>query len=587
MKQKLPSLIPKLNSIFENNIPNSSDFGLDKLIGRVFRVQSDMVDQFEVQELATQIIKSCETDKQTILDRQEVLNYFIQNPQINKIILDSYIPKKDKRINTEEVFSSSLERSKAYLNLIKDLALRMPPSQSKDVEGFRDVIKELSSSKDFISLEKILKQNDAKSQLFLSTQMTKKDDYWSRKANRGVHYLKVLPEFSKEFLTRDTNYYKRMPYDSILRYIDLAFSKQGQIEINNDEPVEVDFEYDERLKIIKCEASCKKFDIVKSILNLEESSEEYRVSFRINENDLCDGTINRLQRVIADIKIERYKNELENYSSNIEAIKENIVELRYYAALANYFIDMSAGGLSPKFMEIDKLEEKIINISQIFNPLLIYSLPKDQIVTNDVNVDSENNVFVITGSNNNGKTNYKDAIAFSQCMTQAGWKIFAESGTISPKNNILTHYIKPGDFQIGESRYARELSRTKQLYSQKLTSNSLVLLDESFSGTSPKEAQKQINGVLETLARTGATVFMSSHHHGVIDVANQIPYAKNLHCVIEQKGEKLIYTYKILEGSSQESNGAYLARQIGVDKTGLNAILEERAQNGELILRDL
>ena len=177
-----------------------------------------------------------------------------------------------------------------------------------------------------------------------------------------------------------------------------------------------------------------------------------------------------------------------------------------------------------------------------------------------------------------------NAVGIAQAMSQAGMPVFAQDAEMSPKDNIHTHYIRPGDLVAGESRYAHELSRIINIFEQ-ATRHSLVLFDESCTGTSSKDGSHEAGVIFRVLGKLGATGYAATHFHDQIDIAEELPFAKNLCCVTNGKGDDLEYTYKIVGGSSRQSNGMHLARTMGADEAGLTRILTERVQSENLQVR--
>jgi DNA mismatch repair protein MutS len=225
-----------------------------------------------------------------------------------------------------------------------------------------------------------------------------------------------------------------------------------------------------------------------------------------------------------------------------------------------------------------------MSIKNLIEPNLLRKTSLGDIVANDVNAETSENLYVITGPNNNGKTTYINALGIAQAMGQAGLMVLAQKATISPRDNIFTHYIRPGDLIAGESRYAHELSRIKEII-KRATGNSLILMDEPCSGTSPEDAKQEADAVVRTIGRLGGTAYIATHFHNLIDTATELPHGRNLHCVTNVNGDDLVYTYRIKEGSSNQSNGMYLARKMGADIKGLQNILKERTKKEGLKLR--
>jgi len=291
----------------------------------------------------------------------------------------------------------------------------------------------------------------------------------------------------------------------------------------------------------------------------------------------------RIAEHIRDARIEIMGNSSRNLDAQVRALVNPVNELRYLARSAEVIKDWERKGIPTVTPKIELMDKGVAEIKNLYDPLLLSR--GEEVVPNDVYITPEENSFVITGPNKNGKTTYTNSIASAHVLTAAGWKIPAESARISPIDKAITHIVRPGDLRSGTSRYENELLRIKEVFDE-VTPNSLVILDEMFTGTKPEDGKIQAEAVLRQLQRTGAKVLISTHYHNLIDAANDLPNATNLYCVAHKKQDDLVYTFKIDRGSSDQSEGLYLARKMGADGRGLSRILENRQQNGEIALRN-
>ena len=119
-----------------------------------------------------------------------------------------------------------------------------------------------------------------------------------------------------------------------------------------------------------------------------------------------------------------------------------------------------------------------------------------------------------------------------------------------------------------------------------VTPNSLVILDELYTGTKPIDGETESRGVIRQLHRSGATTYFSTHYHNLASEVESLPHAKNLMCASEQNNGHLEYTYNIVHGYTDKSEGRYLAKAKGMDEDGLARRLDTRAREGEITLRE-
>ena len=220
----------------------------------------------------------------------------------------------------------------------------------------------------------------------------------------------------------------------------------------------------------------------------------------------------------------------------------------------------------------------------MYHPLLAHFSNIECVVPNDIATSANQNVRLITGANNNGKTTYITGLGLNQVLCQAGMPVVAEAAKMKLKDKILTHYVRPGDIKANQSRFAHECDRVLKLI-QEITRDSLVLCDELFTGTAPQDGEIVSNLVLNTLIKTGATLFFITHYHGLGDAFRDLPCVEQLCCKLDHSQNPPAYTYKLKPGISGDSDGLIVASEYGVNQENLEALLEQKARRGDFKLR--
>ena len=269
----------------------------------------------------------------------------------------------------------------------------------------------------------------------------------------------------------------------------------------------------------------------------------------------------------------------------ISDFEDTIVELKAISAIAQFLKNMQDKGFPLSFPKILQINSEIdLNAEAMYHPLLACFLNIESVIPNDIATTTNQNVRLITGANNNGKTTYITALGLNQVLFQAGLPVVAEAAKMKMKDKILTHYVRPGDIKANQSRFAHECDRVLKLI-QEITSNSLVLCDELFTGTAPQDGEIVSNLVLNTLIRTGATLFFITHYHGLGDAFRDFSCVDQLCCKLDHSQNPPAYTYKLKPGISEDSDGLVVASEYGVNKRNLDTILEQKARRGDFKLR--
>lgn len=129
-------------------------------------------------------------------------------------------------------------------------------------------------------------------------------------------------------------------------------------------------------------------------------------------------------------------------------------------------------------------------------------------VPSDLQFDDSGRVAVLTGPNSGGKTTYLRNVALAQVMFQAGLMLPAQSAKISPVDRLLTHFPRLETREQG--RLEEEAARLRELF-RRITPNSLVLLNETFSSTALSEALYLAQDILAAMCAVGARAIFATH----------------------------------------------------------------------------
>ncbi len=268
---------------------------------------------------------------------------------------------------------------------------------------------------------------------------------------------------------------------------------------------------------------------------------------------------------------------------------EIIAPLEFYTSGASFYRRMREIGMPVQLPTILSKEERRMHLPNARNPLLLYQKGTDErnvsrVIPNDVRFDGEQNMFVITGSNNGGKTCYVKTGGLLQLLGQSGLPVTAEGDAyISIVDGMYTHFVSPDDIMAGEGRLLNELRRVELIF-RKATPYSYVILDEPCGGTEHSEGARQSAIILDGLHTLGSVVYFTTHLHEVADMVDNGNYSagRNLQVEIieDTESKRLIRTYRVLPGKATSSYGVEVARSVGLTSEGIAGVIEERMQTG-------
>ena len=211
-------------------------------------------------------------------------------------------------------------------------------------------------------------------------------------------------------------------------------------------------------------------------------------------------------------------------------------------------------------------------------------------VPNDVDLDDERRLLVVTGPNAGGKTVLLKTVGLAAVMAHSGLFVAAsgEKPALVPRLDALLADI--GDQQSIEaslSTYAGHLVNLKDIVEQ-AGPTTLVLIDELGSGTDPDEGASLSQAILERVLEGGARGVVTTHLAPLKVFASQADGVVN--AAMRFDLEELRPTYELVVGQPGRSYALAIAERIGLDSDLLaraSELLGEEAGRLERLLATL
>lgn len=189
------------------------------------------------------------------------------------------------------------------------------------------------------------------------------------------------------------------------------------------------------------------------------------------------------------------------------------------------------------------------------------------ILTNDCSLDDNARIFLITGTNNGGKTTFIRSAAVNRILAQAGLYVCASEAEISPCSYIFSHYPLEEKVGIDTSRFTEECRELKRTI-ENADEYSLVLLNESLSSTNPYDSLIIAEELLKIFADIGCSLLYTTHILEMTEIPNKInmdnPPSRlgTLTAECDDSGKP---TYKITPGKPDFSrNAQYIFEKYGI-----------------------
>jgi DNA mismatch repair ATPase MutS len=112
-------------------------------------------------------------------------------------------------------------------------------------------------------------------------------------------------------------------------------------------------------------------------------------------------------------------------------------------------------------------------------------------------------------------------MGLAQAMAQLGMRVPAVKAELSPVDGIYTHFPEGAEDTIDKGRLGEECARLREIF-DRVTGDSMILLDESLSSTGAYEAAFIASEILAGFALVGCRGIFSTHLHelaaGVDDI---------------------------------------------------------------------
>ena len=206
-------------------------------------------------------------------------------------------------------------------------------------------------------------------------------------------------------------------------------------------------------------------------------------------------------------------------------------------------------------------------------------------VPNDLELDAERRMLVITGPNMGGKSTYMRQAALIVILAMSGSFVPAERAVLGPIDRIFTRIGAADDLAGGRSTFMVEMTETANILNN-ATASSLVLMDEIGRGTSTFDGLSLAWAAAEHMAReVRAFTLFATHYFELTALAAEIAGVANVHLDATEHGESLIFMHAVKPGPANRSYGLQVARLAGVPRAVIGAArqylaeLEARAES--------
>ena len=211
------------------------------------------------------------------------------------------------------------------------------------------------------------------------------------------------------------------------------------------------------------------------------------------------------------------------------------------------------------------LEDRTLELMDGRHPVVERHLPPgERFVPNDVVLDAERRIALITGPNLAGKSTYIRQAAVLVLMAQMGSFVPCSKARVGACDRIFTRVGAEDDLSRGQSTFMVEMSEAAHILHH-ASERSLVVLDEIGRGTSTFDGIALAWAITEYLSEVvGARTLFATHYHELTEIAVHLPSVRNLNVAVREWGDEIVFVRRIQEGATDRSYGIHVARLAGV-----------------------
>jgi hypothetical protein len=215
------------------------------------------------------------------------------------------------------------------------------------------------------------------------------------------------------------------------------------------------------------------------------------------------------------------------------------------------------------YPEILTNKSSVFEASDLRHPLLPASA-----VGNNVCLNEQASLYLISGSNMAGKSTLLRTLGLNAVLASLGLPICASSARLSPFT-IGAAIALSDSLAEGKSKFLAEVERLHSILQAAQTPTSqpvLFLIDEIFSGTNSLDRRVAANSVARSLVANGAIGALSTHDLTLTEMADDPALrATNVHMASPNPADPLAFDYILKPGINQTSNALAILHMMGLE----------------------
>jgi DNA mismatch repair protein MutS len=208
---------------------------------------------------------------------------------------------------------------------------------------------------------------------------------------------------------------------------------------------------------------------------------------------------------------------------------------------------------------------------------VVEQVSTEPFVANDLKMNSERKMLVITGPNMGGKSTYMRQAALIVLLAQIGSFVPATSATIGLVDRIFTRIGSSDDLAGGRSTFMVEMTETANIL-HNASDRSLVLMDEVGRGTSTFDGLSLAWACAFYLAeKVQAFTLFATHYFELTALPDKVSGTVNVHLDATEYKDSIVFLHAVQDGPASQSYGIQVAKLAGIPADVITLARQELA----------
>ena len=267
------------------------------------------------------------------------------------------------------------------------------------------------------------------------------------------------------------------------------------------------------------------------------------------------------------------------YEQLLESLNEDLPTLQSCSASIaeiDVLATLAERAYSLNFCQPVLKNEPGINIEGGRHPV-VEQVSSDPFVANNLVMNADRKMLIITGPNMGGKSTYMRQAALIVLLAQIGSFVPATSAVIGLADRIYTRIGSSDDLAGGRSTFMVEMTETANIL-HNATDRSLVLMDEIGRGTSTFDGLSLAWACAFHLAKSvKAFTLFATHYFELTSLPEKLTGAVNVHLDATEHKDTIVFMHSVQDGPASQSYGIQVAKLAGIPESVIDLAKSELA----------